>query len=351
MDKTESIRQNPSAPPASPPPLLPLLPDTRNLGVWLRILLGANGLAAAAALVKAPHLGDWPGVFTQFAAFVEPLLLAILPILAALREPLRRLPPRAGQGAVVGVAVLLAIGLFDFWRFFGLTEARADELLRAALLAAMAAALLLAYFELRARAFPKAVAEARLQALNARIRPHFLFNSLNAVLGLIRRDPLRAETALEELADLIRVLMRDARELTPLSEEIALTRQYLDLEKLRLGERLQVEWHIADVPGETRVPPLMLQPLVENAVYHGVEPLADPGPVRIAFARDNGGGMSIAVTNDATPQSAHSNGNRMALANVRERLALHFDLEARLDAGFESGRYVVRIHLPLTAPR
>lgn len=348
MDKTESIRQNPPAPLESPVP--PLLPDTRNLGVWLRILLGINLLATLAALAKAPHLADWPGVFLQYATFVEPLLLVALPILAAAREVLRSLPPRSAQGAVLVGVMLLTAMLFDFWRFFGLTEASGEQLVRAALLAAAGTGLLLGYFELRARAFPKAVAEARLQALNARIRPHFLFNSLNAVLGTIRRDPKRAETALEELADLIRVLMRDARELTPLSDEIALTRQYLDLEKLRLGDRLQVEWHIADVPGETRVPPLMLQPLVENAVYHGVEPLATPGPVRIAFSRD-GDAVVITIVNDATPQAAHSSGNRMALANVRERLSLHFDLEARLDAGFETGRYVVRIRLPVTVVR
>ncbi|QEL64060.1 two-component system, LytT family, sensor histidine kinase AlgZ [Oryzomicrobium terrae] len=347
MDKTESIRQNPPSPPGSP--ASSLLPDTRNLGVWLRIMLGVNALTMVAALIKAHHLMDWPWVFIQFAAFVEPLLLTALPILATGRDALRRLPPRAAQGAVLLGVMMLTVMLFDFWRFFGMTEARADELARASLLAAAGTGVMLLYFELRARAFPKAVAEARLQALNARIRPHFLFNSLNAVLGTIRRDPKRAETALEELADLIRVLMRDARELTPLSDEIALTRQYLDLEKLRLGERLQVEWHIADVPGETRVPPLMLQPLVENAVYHGVEPLADPGPVRIAFSRDDDA-IVIAIVNDATPQAAHSSGNRMALANVRERLSLHFDLEARLDAGFETGRYVVRIRLPVTVP-
>ena len=133
-------------------------------------------------------------------------------------------------------------------------------------------AALLGYFQLRAKALSPAIAEARLQALQARIRPHFLFNSINAVLSLIRSEPKRAETALEDMADLFRVLMRDNRELAPLADEVELCRQYLALEQLRLGDRLQVEWHVKNMPGDALVPPLVLQPLLENAVYHGIEP-------------------------------------------------------------------------------
>ena len=131
---------------------------------------------------------------------------------------------------------------------------------------------ILYYFHLRNRALSPALTEARLQALQARIRPHFLFNSINAVLSLIRPEPKRAEAALEDMADLFRVLMADNRDLSTLEREVELTRQYLNLEQLRLGERLQVEWHIDNMPGEALIPPLVLQPLVENAVYHGIEP-------------------------------------------------------------------------------
>jgi two-component system sensor histidine kinase AlgZ len=216
---------------------------------------------------------------------------------------------------------------------------------RAALLAAVAAGALLAYFRLRADALSPAVAEARLAALTARIRPHFLFNSLNAVLSLIRAEPRRAERALEELADLFRALMREHRDLVPLADEIALCRQYLDLEKLRLGERLQVEWIIDDLPGELRVPPLLLQPLLENAVYHGVEPASAPATIRICFAR-RGNQLTMELRNPLCPGAGAGSGNRMALANIRERLALHYDLEARLDAREEAGHYVVNMVLP-----
>ena len=153
--------------------------------------------------------------------------------------------------------------------------------MRHLLLALCVYGVLLVYFGLRAKALSPAIAESRLQALQARIRPHFLFNSINAVLSLVRCDPKRAETALLDMADLFRVLMRDNRELVPLADEIELCRQYLELEKLRLSDRLQVEWHLNNMPGDALVPPLVLQPLLENAVYHGIEPSSTPGVVSI----------------------------------------------------------------------
>src|SRR5260221_13230605 len=135
------------------------------------------------------------------------------------------------------------------------------------------------YFDLRSRALSPAIAEARIQALQARIRPHFLYNSINAVLSLIRSEPRRAERALEDLADLFRVLMADNRTLAPIANEVELARQYLALEELRLGEHLKVTWRIAGMPADALVPPLVLQPLVENAVYHGIEPTEAGGEI------------------------------------------------------------------------
>ena len=213
----------------------------------------------------------------------------------------------------------------------------------------MQALFALFYFETRARVFAPALAEARLQALTARIRPHFLFNSLNAVLSLIRSEPRRAETALEELAELFRALMRDHRDLMPLADEIALCRQYLDLEKLRLGDRLAVEWEIVDVPDDIKVPPLMLQPLLENAVYHGIEPSGEGGTVRIRFAR-SGDELQIDLANPCHGQASTHSGNQMALANIRERLALFYDLEARLETRsveLPGGACEYRVHILL----
>ena len=204
-------------------------------------------------------------------------------------------------------------------------------------------------FHLRANALSPAITEARLQALQARIRPHFLFNSINAVLSLVRSEPRRAETALEDLADLFRVLMRDNRQLAPLADEIRLCRQYLDLEKLRLGDRLTIEWHVENMPRDAMVPPLVLQPLLENAVYHGIEPSSEPGVIAInIFLRR--GEVHAVLRNPYRFSGSHHAGNKMAMDNIRERLALHFDAEASLESRAGKDSYEVHIRMPYRAP-
>ncbi len=319
------------------------LPDWRNFGVMLRVLLGGNGLALLAALVQAGDISKWLENYLQLAAVVEPLLLIQLGLLSLARDALWRLPLRVGQTAVLGLAGCLAALLFLYARTLALVDAGAA--LRAVLLSMATAALLLAYFELRSRALSPAQAEARLAALNARIRPHFLFNSLNAVLSLIRAKPQQAEAALESLSDLFRAAMRDPGELVSLADEIALGRQYLELEALRLGERLHVDWQVAGVPLELPIPPLMLQPMLENAVYHGIEPSPEGGTVTVAI-RQHDDELCIVISNPTAGQLQHAAGNQMALANIRERLALYYDLEARLETEIGDQRYDVRITLP-----
>jgi len=145
--------------------------------------------------------------------------------------------------------------------------------------------------------------------------------------------------------------MRDPRELLPLADEIAFCRQYLDLEKLRLGERLRVDWDVRDVPADVAVPPLMLQPLLENAVYHGIEPLAEGGTLQLRFAREDDS-LLIELINPCASAPQGSGGHHMAIANIRERLDLFYDLEARLDVKQEvlpdgGGLFCVRIAIPL----
>jgi two-component system sensor histidine kinase AlgZ len=209
----------------------------------------------------------------------------------------------------------------------------------------VATLLVLVYFNLRSRMLSPALTEARLQALQARIRPHFLFNSINAVLSLVRSEPRRAETALEDLADLYRVLMADNRDLVPLEREVELCRQYLGLEALRLGNRLRVEWQVDKMPGDALVPPLLLQPLLENAVYHGIEPSMEPGVISIHIFNDRDR-VHMLLRNPYRKEGSHHTGNKMALANIRERLSLHFDAEASLQTRDADGQYEVRITLP-----
>jgi two-component system, LytTR family, sensor histidine kinase AlgZ len=195
------------------------------------------------------------------------------------------------------------------------------------------------------------LAEARLQALQARIRPHFLFNSLNAVLSLIRTEPRRAEETLEDLADLFRVLMRDARDFTSLADELQLCRQYLAIEKIRLGDRLQVQWETVDIDDavlrQAQIPALLLQPLIENAVHYGVEPAREPVLIQIRLSRSIDR-IDIEIVNPVTADADEQQiqGNRMALDNIRERLTLLYDVEAQLTTTMARGFFQVRLRFP-----
>ncbi len=324
------------------------LPDWRNFGVMLRVLLGVNALALLGALVQAPELAGWVNRYVDFAAVVEPLLLLCLGLLTGLRNLLWRLPLRLGQAVVMALAAGLAAAMMFYAQAIGLTAGGSS--IRAGLLAAATAGLLLAYFELRARSFSPVQTEARLAALNARIRPHFLFNALNAVLSLIRARPQQAEEALESLSDLFRAAMRDPASMVSLADEVDLARQYLELERLRLGERLAVDWQIDPISLQVPIPPLMLQPLLENAVYHGIEPSPTGGTVRVAITRD-GDVLQIAVANPTTDPGRHAAGNHIALENIRERLSLYYDLESRLEIATGPNEYEVRIILPCQRKR
>jgi two-component system, LytTR family, sensor histidine kinase AlgZ len=325
-----------------------LLPDFRNLGVMARVLLAVNGLAAAAVLFATPTLGAALELFVRTAAYLEPLLLIELVALAAASPLLARLPYWSGFAAIVGV-VLLLVAVYHALVMRLPTEPP-PSLVPALVLAALVAATLLGYLRLRAKAYSPALAEARLQALQARIRPHFLFNSLNAVLSLIRRDPRRAERALEDLADLFRTLMSEPRKFVRLADEISLLERYAGLEQLRLGERLRITWELDAAPSDALLPPLVLQPLLENAVFHGVEPGTAAGEIVVRIER-RGDRVFARIENPYVADQSRRVGNRMALENIRERLALFFDAEARIQTSADGRRYRVEIEMPYKSER
>jgi len=318
------------------------LPDFRNLGVIARVLLGVNALAFAGALVAE---ATWSRALERFlhgAVLVEPMLLATLLLLYVLSPLLERLRYWAGCAAVAALALVVSGALH-----VGVAgpEVDAGGLARTLLVVALVVASLLAYLRLLTRAYSPALAEARLQALQSRIRPHFLFNSLNAVLSLVRRDPRRAERALEDLADLFRVLMQDTRSFVRLADEIALLERYAAIEQLRLGERLQITWELDAAPLDALLPPMVLQPLLENAVYHGVESGTGPGRVVVHVSR-RGARVLARIENPYYEEHARRAGNRMAQENIRERLQLFFDAEARIAIKAADGRYCVELEIP-----
>ncbi|HEY0562734.1 MAG TPA: histidine kinase [Methylophilus sp.] len=320
------------------------LPDLQNFGIHLRILLMVNLLAGLAALLFSYDLVLFFPTFTELSAIVQPILILSLICLYFSHPLLYKLVYWQGLLAIILLELAITVLAFHFYAAY-FSPALAPSLIRACLLTGSITGMVLYYFNLLQRAYSPAIAEARLQALQARIRPHFLFNSINAVLSLIRSQPKRAESALEDMADLFRVLMADNRDLVPLTQEIALSQQYLALEKIRLEDRLNVHWHIDDMPPDAWIPPLILQPLIENAVYHGIEPLVNGGDISIQIERKNSE-LLLTITNTYTAQKDHHQGNKMALKNIKERLLLHYDLEASLKAKATDNTYSVTIRLP-----
>jgi two-component system sensor histidine kinase AlgZ len=321
------------------------LPNFANLGVILRILVLSNLMGLGAALIMAPTLDKTGQTLQEVAVHLQPVVLAAIGLLWAAHSLLERLPYR--WGLVVVTALVMLLSLANEALLAHLFPSSEPAFGRALVLALMGIIPVLVYFHMRARILSPAVTEARLAALQARIRPHFLFNSINAVASLLRSDPKRAERALLDMADLFRVLMGNNRELVPLERELNLSWQYLELEQLRLGDRLKVIWHIDKMPKDALVPPLILQPLLENAVYHGVEPVAEPGEIVVNIYRHRDQ-VHLVVKNPCPPSGSQHAGNRMATQNIRERLALHFDAEASMKAERVGDTYLVHIIMPYT---
>jgi two-component system sensor histidine kinase AlgZ len=188
-------------------------------------------------------------------------------------------------------------------------------------------------------------AAARVHALQARIRPHFLFNSMNTIASLTRSDPALAEAAVQDLADLFRANLSEKRNVILLEEELEVARIYQRIEALRLGERLRVDWKIDPLPRDALVPGLLLQPLLENAIYHGVEPQPEGGTVTVT-GDISGRLITIVVRNPVSTPEAKRTGNQLALANIRERLALMYGERALVKSGRFDSEYIVTLRFP-----
>ncbi|MEO5574008.1 MAG: histidine kinase [Gammaproteobacteria bacterium] len=227
-----------------------------------------------------------------------------------------------------------------------------DFLLRNIGISAIVSALALRYFYVQHQWKKNLESEAnsRIQALQARIRPHFLFNCMNTIASLTRTQPQVAEATVQDLADLFRASLSDSQLRVPLSAELELSRKYLQIEKLRLGERLNVVWEMDDVPQDALVPSLSIQPLVENAIYHGIEPLPGGGTIRISGHKDNKL-IHIIIDNPLLPSEvpARTQGNGMAMQNIRQRLEAYYGKHGKLRVEHTDkypGRYVVQLSFP-----
>jgi two-component system sensor histidine kinase AlgZ len=316
--------------------------DACRVGVIMRAVLFVEATLMTGAMYGAASVMDWLLRVALLTGAALPATLAWLIVACSLKGRLERLSP-TWQGAF-GVALGAVAGLYGcaLLRMTGITAS--PPWTASAFTGAMLSALLVAALFLRAKGRTPAATAARLSELQARIRPHFLFNTLNSAIALVRQDPAKAETLLEDLSDLFRHALVDQGESVTLAEEVALARRYLDIEQVRFGDRLQLEWALDEHAGNAKLPPLLLQPLVENAVKHGVEPSPSGAQVRISTQR-RGGVVVIKVTN-TVPAGQGSRGHGVAQDNVRDRLRLLHDVQGQFQTALVDGIYQVRIEVP-----
>jgi two-component system sensor histidine kinase AlgZ len=323
------------------------------------VVLLAQLLAITLALAVPEPWVDLPARLALMSLLCQWIALPGLATLCLLQRRLQALDDytaaAASYGAVLAVTLIMAEPawrLAETWMFP--QDIRAADhvafLLRCVGISAIAWALALRYFYVRHqwRRRIQSEADTRFLALQARIRPHFLFNCMNTIASLARQNPALAEQAVVDLSDLLRAGLRETRGSVTLAEEIELCRGYLRIEQHRLGARLQVDWQLAPGVMDRRVPPLTLQPLLENAIYHGIERLPAGGRVSIA-ASLRAGGAAITLVNPvvmAAPGDPGHHGLHMAQENVAQRLAAFFRRDDLLRFHADDGTYRVELFLP-----
>jgi two-component system, LytTR family, sensor histidine kinase AlgZ len=342
------------------------LPDFCSAQVLFVVVLIALLLAMLLTLAAAPFGQDFWVTLGVYALFLQWIALTSAGALCALRRPLDALHRARAAAAVylLLVSITLILSLLAWWlgSFVGLAGIWVPEspwgfLARNTAISAIACAVILRYFYIQHqwRLNVRREARARIESLQARIRPHFLFNSLNTVAALIPNHPDKAERCIEDLSELFRASLTEAPSGVTLAEELDLARRYLELEEMRLGDRLTVDWNTsaANVSG-VRVPHLLIQPLVENAVYHGIETRPEGGCLEVRAERDDNE-IVITVCNPALSGEPGQGrrGHSMALNNIRQRLELFSGGRAGLFTRQRGGSFeaVLRLPLEMEAPR
>lgn len=333
------------------------LPDFCAPQALLMLVIVAELLALLLVLAGADQFASFPWDRLLLTSFlVQWIALVSAALLCKLRKPLMKL----ARGTAAGISFVLVVSqvaVFSWLSGPALRFARIDyaypmtsqDILRNVIMGIIVAGLIMRYFYLgeQLRARQRTELTARLQALQSRIRPHFLFNSMNIIASLIHVDPDKAEQAVEDLSELFRASLRAEGEVG-LNEELELCQHYVNIEKFRLGDRLQVEWQLNTVPEQVRIPALTLQPLIENAIYHGVEPRSEPSVVKITVDYD-GRDVSIIITNPVAHAPVSSpRGNRMALNNIRQRLMAHYGEMAKLTTHADESVHTTYLSYPLS---
>jgi two-component system sensor histidine kinase AlgZ len=316
--------------------------DACHVGVVLRAVLFVEAVVGVGAMFGASNFVDWLTRLSLLTGGALPATLVWLIAACSLKKLLARLSPGAqhtagvllgGVAGLYGCAVLSMVGLLA-----------SSPWLASAFSGALLSGVLVVALVWRAKGTTPAAMTARLSELQARIRPHFLFNTLNSAIALVRAEPAKAEALLEDLSDLFRHALTELGDSVTLADEIVLAQRYLAIEQVRFGDRIQVEWALDPRADAAKLPPLLLQPLVENAVKHGVEPSALGAQIKISTQR-RGSTVVIKVTN-TVPAGQGEPGHGVALRNVRERLSLLHDVQGQFQSGLKKGIFQVRIEVP-----
>jgi two-component system, LytTR family, sensor histidine kinase AlgZ len=336
------------------------LPDFCRMPTVFAVIVAAEIAVLVIALAPVPEHEFVRRNLIVSSLFAQWLALVTVVLLCKLRASIHRLPIAIGAMAAWGVPISvglvgsLLVHTLDAELGTGLNDAlqsRSNFVLGTTAIVALLSAALLRYFYVQEqwKSQIHAHAQAEVRALQARIKPHFLFNSMNTIASLVRRDPVTAERAVEDLSDLFRAALGAGQGESSLDEEIHLAQRYLAIEKLRLGDRLQTRFDFADdLPRTLVLPRLILQPLVENAVIHGVSRLADGGTIEM-HARIEGRELRIEVRNPRPPsREPVLAGNRHAQDSIAQRLAHRFGPRAWMATDAGDGYYAVTLWLPLS---
>jgi two-component system sensor histidine kinase AlgZ len=332
------------------------LPDFCATGTVFFVVLVAALVSIVLTLAGSSPSGRFLLELAKTSLFVLWLALLGCALMCALRGRLE------GSGKtrafVLGFVVLLAMCLllaeiaYQLTRIFAasaiIEDTHAGFIFRTFTISAIVIALAMRYLYVSSEWRRSIVleAQARISALQALIRPHFLFNSMNTIASLTRSDPRQAEEAVEDLSDLLRANLGGTKDRTTLKQELEVAAIYQRIEKLRLGDRLQVRWDVGDLPMRALIPSLTIQPLLENAIYHGIELLPDGGEVLVRGTRD-GDELVISMSNPvATDTERSKRGNRMAMSNIRQRFELAYGARASVDVEDPGDRFSVHLRFP-----
>lgn len=330
------------------------LPDFCNTRIVFAVVVAAQLLAIILSVAAYRSMQDFWTELGMLSLFIQWIALASTLSFCLLKPILIKLGPGFSGSIALALVLLITALVTALACQQGLHADSCGRFFMQSLsISFIIGVLSLHYFYLQYRLSQQQQAEAnaRFEALQARIRPHFLFNSMNTIAHLTRADAEMAERVTEDLAELFRAALAESAQVSTLEKEIELAQGYLNIEQLRLGKRLSINWNMDNslehVKNSITMPGMTLQPLLENAIYHGIEPSMEGGEINISGSLKKG--SVLLEIDNPLPLRSHDNhrkGNNMAQENISQRLAAMFEDRASIQYEETDCRYVVTLEIP-----